>query len=98
MARKHLSQLPLPAAGMRSAAFTAHALASSGSHCSAAVIEQAPVGEQPCLASRNALQPVGRHLGGSTRTKITPQCPTEFQRVANDATHNGCATYSLLIL
>src|SRR3954452_7918716 len=31
-------------------------LASSGSHCSA--IEQAPVGEQPCLAARNALQPV----------------------------------------
>src|SRR6186713_2848316 len=33
-------------------------LASSGSHCSAAAIEQAPVGEQPCLAARNALQPV----------------------------------------
>src|SRR3954447_4631195 len=33
-------------------------LASSGSHCSATAIEQAPVGEQPCLAARNALQPV----------------------------------------
>jgi hypothetical protein len=49
----------LNALARRNSRRTGHdTLASSGSHCSAAAIEQAPVGEQPCLAARNALQPV----------------------------------------
>src|SRR4051812_14775727 len=49
----------LNALARRNSRRTVHdTLASYGSHCSAAAIKQAPVGEQPCLAARNALQPV----------------------------------------